>query len=145
MRKAGAARRCLAEKLDPLPHTFNIGVFKSVENNFTTIKHIYNESGQIIEGCICNVDFAPAIARISHKRVSVIHNESMVTRACLRYTRDYLTSGICSLINPLLLKKDYAISRHNHHSLVMAIHNGLKILKDARGVQVDGTDNVGPF
>ena len=36
-------------------HTFNIGVFKSVKNDSNTIKHIYNDSGNIIEGC--NVAF----------------------------------------------------------------------------------------
>ena len=32
--------------------------------------------------------------------VSVIGMESMVTRACLRYTQDFLTPGIYSLIKP---------------------------------------------
>ena len=36
---------------DVLPLTFNISVFKSSENNSTTVKHIYNESANIIEGC----------------------------------------------------------------------------------------------
>ena len=40
-------RRC---PLDALPDTFDIGVFKSLQNNSTTIKHIYNESANIIEG-----------------------------------------------------------------------------------------------
>ena len=36
-------------------HTFNIGALWFVETNSTTIKHIYNESANIIEGC--NVPF----------------------------------------------------------------------------------------
>ena len=51
---------------DALPHTFIIGGFQSVENNSTAIKHIYNESGNIIEGC------------------NVAYDASIVTRARLR-------------------------------------------------------------
>ena len=40
---------------DTLLHTFNISVFNSIKNNLTTIKHIWNESANIIEGC--NVAF----------------------------------------------------------------------------------------
>ena len=40
----------------------------------------------------------------------VIAIESMVTRARLRYTRDHLTSGICSLIKPAALAKFMQIS-----------------------------------
>ena len=36
---------------DKLPHTFNISMFKSIENDSTTIKHIYSESANIIGGC----------------------------------------------------------------------------------------------
>ena len=46
--------------------TLLIGVFKSVDNNCTTITHIYNESVNIIEGS--NVAFNEVIAWISHKR-----------------------------------------------------------------------------
>ena len=35
----------------------------------------------------------------------VIGVESMVTRAGLRYTREYLTPGICSLIKPVAMEK----------------------------------------
>ena len=37
--------------------------------------------------------------------VSVIGMESMVTHARLRYIRDYLTPGICSLIKPAAMEK----------------------------------------
>ena len=40
---------------DALHHTLHIGVFKFVETISTTIKHIYKESANIIEGC--NVAF----------------------------------------------------------------------------------------
>ena len=43
--------RCIG---DVLPHTFNIGVFKSIENISTTIKHILMNL-QIFQGC--NVAF----------------------------------------------------------------------------------------
>ena len=45
------------------------------------------------------------IGGIFHKQVPVIGVESMVTRAGLRYTRDYLTPGICSLIKPAATEK----------------------------------------
>ena len=38
-----------------LSNKLNIGEFKSIKNNFITIKHIQNESVNIIEGC--NVAF----------------------------------------------------------------------------------------
>ena len=41
---------------DPLHHTFNIGVFKSVEKNFAPIKHTYNESVNTIQGCNVALD-----------------------------------------------------------------------------------------
>ena len=40
---------------DRLLHTFIISVFNSIKKNFTTIKHTWNESVNIIEGC--NVAF----------------------------------------------------------------------------------------
>ena len=44
-------------KARAVPHAtpIDIGVFKSIENNSTTTKHIYNESANILEGC--NVAF----------------------------------------------------------------------------------------
>ena len=36
---------------DALRRTFNISVFKSNKKNFAAIKHIYNESANIIESC----------------------------------------------------------------------------------------------
>ena len=50
---------------DVLPHTFNIGVFKSIKKNPDTLQHIYNESANIIEGC--NVAFDTNACGISHK------------------------------------------------------------------------------
>ena len=50
---------------DALPHTFDIGVFKSVKRNSATIKHIYNESANIIEGC--NVAFDTNAVSIKSK------------------------------------------------------------------------------
>ena len=36
---------------DAPPETFDIGEFKSIKKNSTTITHIYNESANIIESC----------------------------------------------------------------------------------------------
>ena len=36
---------------DALPHTFNIGEFKSTEKNSALIEYISNECENIIEGC----------------------------------------------------------------------------------------------
>ena len=36
---------------DVLPHTFNITMLKSIKKNSATIKHLYNESVNIIECC----------------------------------------------------------------------------------------------
>ena len=83
---------------DALARIFNIGEFESVEKLSTTAEHIYNESANIIEG----YDFAvyPSNFWNFPLTVSVIGTEGMVTRARLRYTRDYLTPGRCSLIKP---------------------------------------------
>ena len=35
---------------DTLRHTFDIGVLKSIENNSTTTKYIYNESANTVDG-----------------------------------------------------------------------------------------------
>ena len=40
---------------DALPHAFHIGVFKVLKTISTTVKYIYKESANIIEGC--NVAF----------------------------------------------------------------------------------------
>ena len=40
---------------DALPHAVHIGVFRYVKTISSTIKHIYKESANIIEGC--NVAF----------------------------------------------------------------------------------------
>ena len=44
------------------------------------------------------------IARIPYERVSAMGMGSMVTRARLHYTRDYLTPRICSLIKPAAME-----------------------------------------
>ena len=61
-------------------------------NNSTTIKHIYNEFVNIIEGCDAIFDISDCWN--FPWTVPVIGTENMVTRARLRYTRDYLTPGI---------------------------------------------------
>ena len=83
---------------DVLPHTFNIGVFRSVKNNSATIKHIYNEYGNIIKGC--NVAFG---ASDFHKLCA--SDWRVWWHALTFVTRDYLTLGICSLIRHTAMEK----------------------------------------
>ena len=83
--------------------TSNIDGFKSVKVNSTTIKHVYNESAKITEGC--NVAFHTNDYWNIPKTLPLITIESMVTCACLHYTRDYLTQGICHLIKPIAMEK----------------------------------------
>ena len=47
---------------------------------------------------------AAIIGEISYTKVPLIGLASMVTRAELLYTRDYLTPGICSLIKPATME-----------------------------------------
>ena len=49
----------------------------------------------------------------------------MVTRAGLRYTRDSLTPGICSLIKPAAMEKLISFPRQNPHSHVIILYNAL--------------------
>ena len=70
---------------DAIPHTFNIGEFKSVKNDSTAIKHIYNEPANIIEGF--NVAFYASDCWNFPSTMSMIVVESMVTHASLRCTR----------------------------------------------------------
>ena len=107
-----------------LPHAFNISVFQYSKSNSTTIKHIYNESVNFNESCdipfdINNWWYLPWT-------VSLIGVESMVTQAGLRYTRDYLTPGICRPIKPAAIAK--LISRQNLHSLVIKSVEYLKLV-----------------
>ena len=88
---------------DALPHAFDIGVFKFFFAISTTIKHIHKESANIIEGC--NVACDTNDCWNFQQTVPVITIESMVTRARPRYTRDFLTQGICSLIKPAAMVK----------------------------------------
>ena len=48
-----------------------------------------------------NVVFTPTIAGIPHELCQWL---ALVTRSRLRYTQEYLTSGICSLIKPAAMK-----------------------------------------
>ena len=92
--------RCACEVL---PHAFNIGVFKYCKSNPTTIKHIYNESDNLNKSC--DVAFDSKNLWNLPLTVPMIGVESMVTHAGLRYTRDYLTPGICNLIKPAAMEK----------------------------------------
>ena len=92
--------RCAREVL---PHAFDIGVFKYGRSNHTTIKHIYNGSENLHGSC--DVAFDSNNWWNLPWTVPVIGVESMVTRAGLRYTRDYLTPGICRLIKPAAMEK----------------------------------------
>ena len=49
------------------------------------------------------------IGGIAPKTVPVIGMESMGTRTRIRYTRDYLPPGICSLIKPTAIAKSISI------------------------------------
>ena len=101
---------------EALPHAFNIGVFRYGKSNPTTIKHIYNESENLNESC--DVAFDNNNRWNRPYRVPVI-DKNMVTRTGLRYTRDYLTPGICSLFKPAALEKNDVISHQNPHSHVI--------------------------
>ena len=58
---------------DALPHTFDIGVFKTIKNNSTMIKHIYNQSENIIEGHkVSRLLLPPMIARISYEQCRLL-------------------------------------------------------------------------
>ena len=92
--------RCAREAL---PHAFKIGMFKYDKSNSTTIKHIYNESENLNESC--DVAFQSNDWWNLPWNVPVIGVETMVPRAGLRYTRDYLTPGICNLIKPTAIEK----------------------------------------
>ena len=46
-----------------------------------------------------------------------------MTRAGLRYTRDYLTPGICSLIKPAAMEKLISFRARNPHSHVIIRFN----------------------
>ena len=88
-------RRCAR---DAVPPTFNIGVFNSGKNNFTTIKEINNESVNLIDNFNLEVDTSDWWN--FQWTVKAFGMESMIARARLRFTRDYLATGICSLIKP---------------------------------------------
>ena len=51
--------------------------------------------------------------------VLMIGKEGMVTRARIRYKRDYLTPGMCSLNKCAVFFFNDAISRQNPHSHVI--------------------------
>ena len=49
--------------------------------------------------------------------------ESMVTRTGLRYTRDYLTPGICSLIKPAAMEKLISFRAKIHTVMLESVTN----------------------
>ena len=95
-----------------LLHTFRVGMFKYNKTNSTTIKHICNECANLIE-CY-DVAFDTNDWWNPFKTVPVIGMEGMVTRACLRYTWDYLTLGICSLFKLAAMEKLISFSAKIH-------------------------------
>ena len=96
-----------------------IGVIKSRENNFTTIKDIHNEFANLIDRI--KVDFDNNDWWFFQETVSVIGMESVVTRPYLRYIRDYLTPGICSLIKLVPMETINVISRQNQHNNIIIL------------------------
>ena len=101
---------------EALPHAFDISVFEYGKSSPTTIKHIYIESEKLNESC--DVAFDNNNWWNLPQTVPVIGVVSMVTRAGFRYTRDYLTPDLCSLIKPAAMDKIDVISRQNPHSHV---------------------------
>ena len=91
--------RCAREAL---PHAFNSGVFKYGKSNPTTIKLIYNKSENLNE--VVTLLLTARIGGIFHKQYQWLAWR-VWWRAGLCYTRDYLTSGICSLIKPAAMEK----------------------------------------
>ena len=80
-----------------------MGMFKCSKNNFTTIKHTYNEYVNLPEHCDATFDTNdqwsfPLMA-------PVIGMENMVTRTLHRYTWDYLMVGIYSIIKSATKEK----------------------------------------
>ena len=88
---------------DLLLGTFAIGVFNCGKNNSTTIKHVNHESADFIENHA--VDFNINGRSNLIEMVQVIGMEGTVSCAHLGYTQDYLTPGICSLIEPNAMEK----------------------------------------
>ena len=114
--------RCAREALPDAPY---IGVFEYGKGNPTIIKHIYNESENLNESC--DVAFDSNTWRNLPLSVPVIGVESMVTRTGLRYTRDYLTPGICSLMKSAAIEK--FIWRQNPHNRVIIKHYVIRVRK----------------
>ena len=101
---------------DTPPHSFNIDMFETIKNNSTIIKHTDNESVNFTDNC--DVAFDTNDWWNQPKMDPVISMESMVPRASLSYTRDYLPLGMCSLINPTAMAKLISFTA-NHRSNVM--------------------------
>ena len=93
-------RRCVR---DELPQAIDIGVLNATKQFFHNMIYIYSESVNLIDNC--NVAFDSINLWNHPKTVPVIGMESMVTRARLCYTWDYLPPGINSLIKPDAMAK----------------------------------------
>ena len=90
----------------------------------STIKCICNESANIIASC--NVAFDTNDCWNTPKTVPVNCIWSIVTRTRLRYSREFLTPGICSLIKYAAKEKQIvAISRQNPHIHVIMSYKTL--------------------
>ena len=67
------------------------------------MKYIHNESANLTDRC--NVAFNANNGWNQAKTVPVTGMESTLTRTSLRYTRDNMPTGICSLVKPATLAK----------------------------------------
>ena len=99
---------------EALPHPFNIGVFRYGKNKSATIKQFATNLRTWMK--VMTLLLTAITGGIFHKQVLAIGVESMVTRAGLRYTRDYLTPGICSIIKPAAMGKlmSFHAKIHSH-------------------------------
>ena len=70
---------------------------------YTTTKHVYNESENLIESCAVHLDLSGPL-NIT-EMVPVIGKEGMVSHVQLHHTWDYLMPGLCCLIKPASLEK----------------------------------------
>ena len=105
---------------DALPHTFNIGVFKSIKKNSTTTKLIYDKSANIVEGY--NIAFDTHDCGNFHT-MPLTGIESMVTFARLRYTEVYLMPGVCSLIRTAAIENSMPFPTKIHSHVIISSHN----------------------
>ena len=89
---------------DALPNVFNIDVFKYNKSNSTKTRHIYFDSANLIKlwGCFL-YQWLVETSIIG----AVTDTGSLLIRVRLRYTRDYLTLGRCSLIKAAAMENWY--------------------------------------